>query len=76
MFKCTDGANVEVFGTTDRYGHTDYYDCAIYDHEYKDTARNNFIRAYIEIVKSHPGIRPLKMDKLLKEMIEEANKKK
>ena len=76
MFKCTDGVKVDVFGTTDRYGHTDYCDCATYDHECKDTARNNFIRAYIEIVKCHPGIRPLKMDKLLKEMIEEANKKK
>ena len=72
-FKCDDGVRVDIFGTVNKYGHTDYADCATYDHEYKDTAHNNFIRAYKEVLKLH-RIRPMKMDKMLKELIDEANR--
>lgn len=72
-FKCDDGVRVDIFGTANKYGHTDYADCATYDHEFKDTARNNFIRAYKEVLKLH-RIRPMKMDKMLKELIDEANR--
>ena len=74
-FKCTDGVRVDVFGTKDRWGCTDYYDCATYDTKHKDTAKNNFVRAYKDIVQKHPGIRPMKIDKLLKELIALANRK-
>ena len=73
-FKCSDGVRVDIFGTTEKYGHTDYADCATYSQECKDSARNNFIRAYQDVSARH-DIRPLKMDKILKELIEEAKRK-
>lgn len=74
-FKCDDGVRVDVFGTTEEYGHVDYADCATYSKPYKDTARNNFIRAYKEICSLH-RVRPMTMDKLLKSVIAEVGEPK
>lgn len=69
MVKCPDGGKLEIFGTKTQYGNVDYVDYSTHCHNCKDSAENNFIKAYKRCIENFHKLTPLTKDAYILSLI-------